>query len=439
MKWNLRWRLSLMMFLQFAIWGAWVVWLPFYLHNGLGFEWPPILAIFSLMPLACMISPFIGGQIADRWVPSQWFMAVSNMACGVLMLIMGTQEAFHPLYWLMLVFSLFYAPTLAVANSICFHHLADTEKEFPFIRVWGSIGWIVALLILAFWLYLLGGDPAKKGQVCLYLAGIFALGLGVLSIFLPHTPPAKKKEKPWAFVEALKLMKDWRIAAFILIGLVVATQLQFYYGMVATFLAEKEIVASKAIYAIPAWTTLAQAVEALVMLSLPFMLLKLGYRKALAIGVIAWPIRYIIFAIGAPKWLVLASLGLHGFCYVYFFVVGMIYINSVAPSDIRASAQSLWVFATFGVGLFIGSYFTGWIGDLFTKVNEAGGSETNYTAVFLVPVFLTVACAVAYMTIFREMPKLEEETVEGQGEPEEAQDSAASEEDHEESQQPEQG
>ncbi len=405
---NLGWRLSLMMFLQYAIWGAWVVWLPQYLFGGLEFSWARIGAIFSLMPLATIVSPFIGGQIADRWVPSQWFMVVANVACGVLMIIMGFTESFSGLWGLMLAFSLFYAPTLAVANSICFHHLQNPEKEFPFIRVWGAIGWIISLLVLAVWLYLLGGDPAKKGHVCLTLAGVFALALAALSVFLPHTPPEKKKEKPWAFLEALKLMKDWRIAAFILIGLVVATQLQFYYVLVSPFLAGKEIVASKAAYAIPAWTTLAQAVEALVTLSLPFMLARLGYRKALAIGVIAWPIRYVIFAIGGPKWLVLASLGLHGFAYVFFFVVGMIYINSVSPSDIRASAQSLWLFATFGVGLFIGSYFTGWIAGLFTKTVE-GVQQTNYTWVFLVPVLLTVACAVAYLTIFREMPKPTEE------------------------------
>ncbi len=415
MKWNLRWRLSLMMFLQFAIWGAWVVWLPFYLHGGLKFDWPPILAIFSLMPLATIISPFIGGQIADRWVPSQWFMVVANGACGVLMIIMGFTKSFGAIYGLMLAFSLLYAPTLAVSNSISFHHLENADKEFPSIRVWGSIGWIVALLILALWLRLIGGDPASKGNVCLYLGGIFAVLLGVLSIFLPHTPPAKKKEKPWAFLEALKLLKDWRLAIFIIIGFVVATQLQFYYGLVSTFLAEKKIVASKAIYAIPAWTTLAQAVEAVVMLLLPLMLARLGYRKALALGVIAWPIRYVIFAIGAPKWLVLASLGLHGLCYVFFFVVGMIYINSVAPSDIRASAQSLWLFATFGVGMFIGSYFTGWIAQLFTKTVE-GVAKTNYTWVFLVPVFLTVACAVAYLTIFRESPKPVEEPAAAPGE-----------------------
>lgn len=406
MKWNLRWRLSLMMFLQYAIWGAWVVWISQYLRGGLGFSWAAIGAIFSLMPLATIISPFIGGQIADRWVPSQWFMVVANGACGVLMLIMGFTQSFGALWGLMLAFSLFYAPTLAVSNAICFHHIENADKEFPWVRVWGAVGWIVALLVLTLWLYLLGGDPAKKGHVCLLLAGIFALALGAVSVFLPHTPPAKKKEKPWAFLEALKLMKDWRIAAFIIIGLVVATQLQFYYILVSPFLGEKEIVASQADYAIPAWTTLAQAVEAVVTVLLPFMLARLGYRKALALGVIAWPIRYVIFAIGSPKWLVLASLGLHGLAYVFFFIVGMIYINSVAPSDIRASAQSLWLFATFGVGLFIGSYFTGWIADIFTKTVE-GVQKTNYTWVFLVPVLLTVACAVAYLTLFREMPKPE--------------------------------
>ncbi len=400
MKWDLRWRLSLMMFLQFAIWGAWVVYLPLYLIGGLLFTVTALGVIFSAMPLACMISPFLGGQIADRWVPSQWFMVVANLACGVLMMVMASMKTSGTMYPVMLAFSLFYAPTLAVANSICFHHLKDVEKEFPSIRVWGSIGWVAALLVLWLWLGQLRPDAVKKGYVCLYLAGIFAIALGIFSIFLPHTPPAKKKEKPWAFLEALKLMKDWHIAVFIIIGVVVATQLQFYYMLATPFLQSLGVPAAR----VPAWTTLAQIVEAGVMLSLAFLLSRLGYRKALALGVIAWPIRYIIFAIGGPKWLVLASLGFHGFCYVFFFVVGMIYINSVATSDIRASAQSLWVFATFGLGLFLGSFFTGWIGDLFTTAKGV-----NYTGIFLVPVFLTVACAIAYLTIFRESPKAEEE------------------------------
>jgi len=418
MKWNLRWRLSLMMFLQFAIWGAWVVYLPLYLIGGLLFTVTAVGVIFSAMPLATIISPFIGGQIADRWVPSQWFMVVANLACGVLLLVMASVESVGSLYVLMLAFSLFFAPTLAVANSICFHHLRDPDKEFGSIRVWGSIGWVVALLILALWLHLLRGDPVKKGYVCLYLAGIFALALGVASIFLPHTPPAKKKEKPWAFLEALKLMKDWRFATFIIIGVVVATQLQFYYMLVTPFLESLGVPAAR----VPAWTTLAQIVEAGVMLSLAFVLARLGYRKVLALGAIAWPIRYVVFALagplGLPTWVVLASLGFHGFCYVFFFVVGMIYVNSVASSDIRASAQSLWLFATFGFGLFVGSYFTGWIGDLFTKTVE-GVRTTNYTGVFLVPVFLTVACAIAYLTVFRESPKAEEEPAKEPTEPEE--------------------
>lgn len=402
MKWSLRWRLSLMMFLQFAIWGAWVVYLPKYLLDGLGFTGAALALIFSALPLASMISPFIGGQIADRWLSSELFMAISNLACGVLMIVMASTKTSGSMYLIMLLFSLFYAPTLAVANAISFHHLEDPEKQFPSIRVWGSIGWVGALLVLWFWLHQLRPDAAKKGYVCLYLAGIFALILGIISFLLPHTPPAKKKEKPWAFIEALKLMKNIRFAIFIIIGLVVATQLQFYYMLVAPFLGSLGIPDAE----LPAWTTLAQIVETVVMLSLSFFLARMGYRKALALGTIAWPVRYIIFAIGAPKWLVLASLGFHGFCYVFFFVVGMIYINSVASSDIRASAQSLWVFTTFGVGLFIGSFFTGWIRDLFTKAVE-GVTKTNYTAVFLVPVFLTVACAVAYLAFFREMPKPE--------------------------------
>jgi len=400
MKWSLWLRLSFMMFLQFAIWGAWFPFLPAYLEKGLGFSGIQMGWIFATLPLASMISPFVGGQIADRWVPAQWFMAIANLAAGAAMLIMAWMKTFPGTFVLLLIFSFLYAPTLAVSNAICFHNLDDPEKQFPSIRVWGSIGWIAAGLLLSLWLYLAGGKELEKGYVCLLLGGIFAILLGIFSFSLPHTPPAKKKERPWAFVEALKLLKDWKFAVFILIAFVVATELQFYFLLASPFLTAIGVPEEQ----VPAWMTIGQAMEILIMLSLSLFLAALGYRKVLAIGVIAWAIRYVIFAIGKPTGLVLASLGLHGFCYVFFFVVGMIYINSVASSDIRASAQGLWTFITVGLGMFIGSLFSGWVKDIFTVKKV-----TNYTYVFLVPVFLTVACAVAYLTLFRESPKPEEE------------------------------
>lgn len=399
MKWSLGLRLSLMMFLQFAIWGAWLPFLPAYLQIELGFSGMLMGWIFAALPLACMISPFIGGQIADRWVPSELFMAIANLGGGAMMLIMAWMKSFPSMFVLLLLFSFFYAPTLALSNSICFHHLDDPDKQFPWIRVWGSIGWIVAGLVLSLWLHLAGGSRVEKGYLCLLLAGIFAVLLGILSFFLPHTPPAKKKERPWAFLEALKLMKDWRFATFIIIAFIVSTQLQFYYMLTSPFLISIGVPEAQ----VPAWMTLAQVVEALVMFSLGFVLARFGYRKALVLGVIAWPIRYIVYAIGKPTWLVLVSQGLHGFGYVFFFVLGIVYVNSVSASDIRASAQGLWTFITVGIGMLVGALFTGWIRDLLTTAEGV-----NYTAIFLVPVFLTVACAIAYLTIFRESPKAEE-------------------------------
>ena len=326
-------------------------------------------------------------------------MAIANLGAGAMMLIMAWMKSFPSIFVLLLLFSFFYAPTLALSNSICFHHLDNPDKQFPWIRVWGSIGWIVAGLVLSLWLHLAGGSHVENGHLCLLLAGIFAILLGVLSFFLPHTPPAKKKERPWAFLEALKLMKDWRFATFIIIAFIVSTQLQFYYMLTSPFLISIGVPEAQ----LPAWMTLAQVVEALVMFSLGFVLVRFGYRKALFLGVIAWPIRYIVYAIGKPTWLVLVSQGLHGFGYVFFFVLGIVYVNSVSTSDIRASAQGLWTFVTVGIGMLVGALFTGWIRDLFTTAKGV-----NYTAIFLVPVFLTVACAIAYLTVFRESPKAEE-------------------------------
>jgi nucleoside transporter len=407
MSLSIRWRLSLMMLLQYAIWGAWAPVLSGYLSNppekgGLGFDNNLIGWIYSALPLATIVSPFIAGQLADRLFSSERFMGVLHLLGGISLILMASQHSFTGMFAWMLLFSLLYAPTLALTNAIAFHHIRDSEKEFGGIRVWGTIGWIVSGFVLTFVRNRLPTLTPAGMSDSLLLAGMMAILLGLFSFGLPHTPPKKEGVSPWAFLEALRLLKDRNFAVFVVISFIVATELQFYYILTAPFL-EKRIGIPSA--DIPATMTIAQIAEIVVMaVLLPMLLPKMGIRKTMVAGILAWPIRYLIFALGASmpdqmKWLVVASLTLHGFCYVFFFTVGFIYVDQTAHADIRASAQSLIALVVLGVGSYVGSLFTGWIGKAFT---DPATHITNWTGVFLVPCVLTILCALFFPLLFRE-------------------------------------
>ncbi len=401
-----KFRLGLMMFLQYAIWGSWAPVLSAYLQNNLGFTGVQLGIIFSLLPLATILSPFIGGQLADRWFPTQKVIGILQLLGGVILILIANTTAFGPMMWLMLFYSLVYAPTLALTNSIAFVNLKNSEKEFGAIRVWGTIGWIAAGWALTGW-RLMAKSPdgiAMKGDVLL-VAGVFSLIMGVFSFFLPHTPPQKSGSKPWAFLEALKMFKNKNFTIFAIISFVVATELQFYYVLTSPFLTSAKIgVSQKSIGAV---MTIAQVAEIFVMaFLLSWALKKFGMRRTLTLGILAWPIRYIIFVIGQPSWLVIASLALHGFCYVFFFTAAFIYVDNIAPKDIRASAQGLIAVIILGFGNFVGSLFCGWIQNTFTTtaVNAAGEAVTtiDWTKTFLVPTALTIACLVIFLAFFRD-------------------------------------
>jgi nucleoside transporter len=386
-----------MMFLQYAIWGAWTPVLSEYLKNTLGFSGAQFSLIYSLLPLATIIAPFIGGQVADRYLPSQKVVAGLQLAGGVFLILIATTTSYGTMVWMMLAYCLLYAPTLALTNSIAFINLQNSEQEFGKIRVWGTIGWIAAGYLLTLWR--IGAQSASglafKGDMLL-LAGVFSLIMGVQSFSLPHTPPRKEGQKPWAFLEALKMLKDRNFLVFIIIAFIVATELMFYYILTAPFLTSEKIGVSSTI--LPWVMTIAQVAEIFVLaFLLPYLITRIGIRKILVLGILAWPLRYIIFAIGQPAWLVIASLALHGFCFVFFFTAAFIYVDTIAPRDIRHSAQSLITLVTYGLGNYLGSLFAGWVHDLFTK-NEV----TNWTNVFLVPCFLTVLCAFVFLVFFKE-------------------------------------
>jgi nucleoside transporter len=409
------------MFLQYAIPGAFAP-VAYIYWKKIAFTDANISDMAALGAVIGLLFPFVGGQIADRWLPTQYFLAFCNLVGGVLIILMGIYHSVVVIFILTGLYAVLSAPTMALTNSLTFHHLKDPDREFGAIRVWGTIGWIGAGLGLTLWRHLgdpgfltqlggfsLSGDwfgrlwdlwwqPSEAGVPgdLFFLGGGCSFALGLFCLILPPTPPSRQGVKPLAFLEALKLLKDRNFAVFLAIAFLVVTELSFYYIPTSGFL--KDIGISEA--NVPSVMTTAQIAEIFVLaLLLPPTIKRIGLKWTLALGVIAWPMRYVIFAIGKPTWLVVASLGFHGFGFAFFFVAGQIYVNNAAHKDIRASAQSLLAVAL-GVGGLIGTQIFKGIKYLFTST--AGGVEvTNWTYLFLFPCALTAACAVAYLIFFK--------------------------------------
>ncbi|MCS7225284.1 MAG: MFS transporter [Armatimonadetes bacterium] len=397
--------LAVMMFLQYAIWGSWAVALSGYLLKHLEFTPAQLAWIYAAMPLANLVVPFTGGQIADRWLPTQIALAIFHLAGAVFLAWMGFQKEFLPMMVLMGAYCLVFAPTLALTNSLAFRNLKDPERDFGPIRMWGTIGWIVANLMLSAMRKWFGTETPDYIDL-FFLAAFFSFLQGVISLFLPHTPPAREAPDPLAFRRALVLLKDRNYLIFFIIAFVVATELQLYYILTNPFLQEIGPAVGITSETAPGWQTVAQIAEIFVIaFLLPYALPNWGIRNTMLVGILAWPIRYFVFSLSwytyqaapAMVWVTIASLALHGFCYVFFFVVAFIYTDMVAPRDIRASAQALINVAVLGIGLFVGTQFAGWLQGLFTD-----GGETNYGPVFLVPAIITLVAAAAFVTLFRE-------------------------------------
>ncbi len=402
MNWSVRWRLSLMMFLQYAIWGAWAPFLWTYLvdkNAGLGMTDGQAGIVFGMLALACILAPFTGGQIADRWVSTEKFLGVVHIAGGVVLYFLAKAQGFANVSALFALYCLLYAPTLALTNSIGFHHIED-QRIFGQIRVLGTIGWICAAFMLTAWRSF-GLFPGAAD--CLMLPAALSIIMGIFCFFLPHTPPAKDKAAdPWAFREAFVMLKNKNFLIFMIIAFVVTTELQFYYGPTEQFLQLALKVPAKLT---PVTLAVAQAAEMFAMaLLLGYALRKWGVRKTMALGTIAWPLRYVVFAL-APlgpievmKPLVIASLTLHGLGYTFFFVASQVYVDMVSPKDIRASTQSLLALVTLGIGTWLGAQFTGWMKGYF----QPAANVSNWTPFFLVPCVLTVLCAIAFLLFFKD-------------------------------------
>ncbi len=399
-------KLSTMMFLEFFIWGAWFVTLGTFLGNNLKASGAETAAIFSTQSWGAIIAPFIIGLIADRYFNAERILGVLHLIGAFLMYQMYQSNEVGSFYTYVLSYMVLYMPTLALVNSVAFNQMKDPEKEFANIRVWGTIGWILAGLAISFVFHWDTAENIAQGMLknTFLLAGIAALVLGLLSFTLPATPPKVSDEKitigDIIGLDALKLLKDKNFAVFFLSSILICIPLAFYYQNAHPFLTEAGIENPTGKMAI------GQISEALFLLLIPVFFTKYGFKKTILVGMLAWAIRYALFAYGNGadlSFMLILGIALHGICYDFFFVSGQIYTNSKAGEKYKSAAQGLITLATYGVGMLIGFAVAGWITDNY----KTATGTINWEMVWIIPAGIALAVFVLFALTFNDKNKTE--------------------------------
>ncbi len=390
MRIKTRLQLSTLMFLQFFIWGTWYVTLNTYLGETLQFTGTQIGLCYGTFAIAAMISPFFVGLIADKFFATEKVLGSMHLLGAIVMVVVAQAKTFQFFYPSLLLYTLSYTPTMALSNSLSFHLLENPGKQFPGVRVLGTIGWIVANNVIG-----LLGFTNTAGQ--LYTGAVVSLILGIYCFTLPHVPPNKETKVTFRELlgfDALKLFKSRPFAILIVASVLTCIPLSFYFGFTASFLSDIGM------QFIPNKLSLGQVSEAFFLLILPFFLSKFGLKRVLFIGMSAWLLRYLLFANGNMDnnlWMIYTGIVLHGVCYDFFFVTGQIYVDKAAPVNLKSSAQGLITFATYGLGMFIGTWFAGSTVDMFTL---DGMPEWNI--IWYVPAVLAAVVLVLFIFLFRE-------------------------------------
>jgi nucleoside transporter len=390
------WRLSLMMFLQFFVWGAWFVTLGTHLGQ-IGFTGSQIGYAYLMNNIAAIISPFFVGMIADRFFASQKVMGVLHLIGGLIMYLSADVTTVGPLIFGLFLYNLTYMPTLALVNAVSFRQMRSPDAEFPRVRVWGTIGWIVAGLVITFILSNSYPD-VEKSSVPLKMAAFASVLMGLYSFSLPNTPPQNVGKKVSAGevlgLKTLRLLKEKSFFIFVLCSLLISIPLAFYYNFTNLFLNDLGMQGAVA------KQSLGQVSEVLFMILMPFFFVRLGVKKMLLVGMLAWVVRYAFFAngnLGASEWMLYAGILLHGVCYDFFFVTGQIYVDKKAANENRASAQGFIALVTYGVGIGLGSILSGKVVDAFTV-----GGVKDWKAIWWVPCVLAAVIALFFALTFKD-------------------------------------
>jgi nucleoside transporter len=405
-----RLQLSIMMFLQFAIWGAWFVTFGNWLKAlGLG-EFTG--SMYGTMALGTIFAPILVSQIAERFFPAEKLMGVLHLAGGVLLYYISTWPAVagQPAdvvaaaswkWWAaMLGYSFLYSPTLALSNTIAFTHVPDGQRDFPGLRVLGTIGWIAVGLFVGSVLPMLvtlgEGQKAADTAYPFQLAAGLSVALGIYSFFLPKTPPTGKAGDALPFLKALGLFKSPSFAVFFAASFLITIVLAFYYGFTGTFISDKHVVKN-----VSGTMAIGQIAEMVLLPALPFFLVRFGMKAVLALGMFCWGLRYLCFAFapvdGLGYGLVLFGIALHGICFDFFFAAGFIHVDKEAPAEIRGSAQALFTFLTYGLAMWLGSELSGIVHTASTNADKV----IDWQQFWLIPAGGVLFALTIFVLLFR--------------------------------------
>jgi nucleoside transporter len=396
-------QLSAMMFLQFFLWGAWYVTMgPYMAEQGMdsAIKWA-----YTVGPIAAIVSPFFLGMVADRFFATERVLGIMHLLGGGFLLIAPLAADRSPTLFVLAILAhmLCYMPTLGLSSSLAMHNMVNAEKQFPMIRVFGTIGWIVANWVISTLAY-------DKSPNMFFVAGGSGVLLGVLSFFLPHTPaPSKGKSftiRDALGLDSLVLLKDRSFAIFCVCSFLICIPLAAYYAYAGQFVGEVGF------EKIAQTMSVGQMSEIVFMLVLPLFFARLGVKWMLAVGMLAWVVRYGLFAGAADdqiKWMVLGGIVLHGICYDFFFVTGQIYVDNAAGSRIRSQAQGFYVLLTQGLGMLIGAQLIGWLVGMNTDV-ETGAID--WQAVWMYPAGFAAFVLVIFLLFFKNPSRIRSERLE---------------------------
>lgn len=392
MKLAIRLQLSAMMFLNFFVWGAWFVTMGTFLKSIPGVTDVQVGLAYGTQSLGAIIAPFIIGLIADRYFAAQKILGVLHLAGGALMYYLSGVNNFSAFYPVLLIYMILYMPTLALVNAVSFKQMHDPEKQFSNVRVWGTIGWIAAGLIIAW----LSWEQKKSLSNTFLLSSVVSFVLGLSSFFLPSTPPVnaggRTSVRDIIGLDALKLLKDKNFLVFFMASLLICIPLAFYYQETNLFLNELNVDKAAGKMA------LGQVSETLFLFLMPLFFVRLGVKKMLLIGMAAWAVRYTLFAFGdtgSGMWMLYTGIIFHGICYDFFFVTGHIYTNERAGERIRSSAQGMITLATYGVGMLIGFWFAGLVAE---KYAVPGGHI--WKSIWLIPAGIAFIVLILFAIFF---------------------------------------